>query len=107
MEIQMPSIIPPDKAKEIGEALIAASQRGEEVSLIKIPSLRTPEKASKIVGIPQERLRSFCKEGKIKFVPCGNKFLINIDKLVESINEGFQFETEKVESIYGITPIKL
>lgn len=107
MEIQMPTIIPPEKAKEIAEAFIAASERGEDISLIRIPSLRTPDKAAKIVGIPPERLRAFCKEGKIKFIPCGNKILINIDKLIDSINEGFSFDAPAAENKYGITPIKL
>ena len=53
-----------------------------------IPVMVTIDQASKETGITKYRLREWCKEKKITCVLCGNKFLINLDKLIDYLNTG-------------------
>ena len=54
----------------------------------QIPVMVTVDKASDATGITKYRLREWCKEKRITCIRCGNRFLINLDKLIEYLNEG-------------------
>lgn len=51
-----------------------------------IPKMLTIEKASELTGITKYRLREMCKNKQIVCMLCGNKFLINLDKLIDFLN---------------------
>lgn len=53
-----------------------------------IPVMMTIEKASAVTGITKYRLREMCKEKKIVCILCGNKYLINLDRLIDFLNRG-------------------
>ena len=54
----------------------------------KIPVMLTIKQASAASGISEYRLREWCKQKRITCILCGNKFLINLDKLIEFLNKG-------------------
>ncbi len=53
-----------------------------------MPVMARIKKASELSGITEYRLRQLCKEGKIVCVRCGNRFLINMDRLADYLNTG-------------------
>ena len=54
----------------------------------QIPQMLTIEKASALTGITKYRLRELCKSRKIVCILCGNKYLINLDRLIDFLNRG-------------------
>lgn len=54
----------------------------------KIPVMLTVDKASEVSGLTKYRLRQLCKEKKIVCILCGNKYLINLDRLIDYLNRG-------------------
>lgn len=60
--------------------------------------------------ITQFRIRQLAKDGNIVCVPAGRKYLINLDKFIEYLNNGeVQALQENVSQITGITkiPVKI
>lgn len=55
---------------------------------IQIPKMLTIEQAAKLTGITKYRLRELCKQRKIVCILCGNKYLINLDRLIDYLNRG-------------------
>ncbi len=55
---------------------------------IQIPKMLTIEKASEASGLTKYRLRELCKQKKIVCILCGNKYLINLDRLIDYLNRG-------------------
>ncbi len=53
-----------------------------------MPVMVRIKQASEMSGITEYRLRQLCKEGKIVCMHCGNRFLINIDRLIDYLNTG-------------------
>lgn len=53
-----------------------------------LPKMCRIKEAAELSGISQYRLREFCKQKKIVCIRTGNRFLINMDKLAEFLNEG-------------------
>lgn len=53
-----------------------------------IPVMLTIEKTAEMTGITKYRLRELCKSGKIVCILCGNKYLINVDRLIDYLNRG-------------------
>ena len=56
----------------------------------KIPIMLTVEKTAEKTGLSKYRVRQLCKEKKIVSVLCGNKYLINLDRLIDYLNSGDQ-----------------
>ena len=65
----------------------------------QIPVMLTIEQASEKTGITKYRLREWCKENKITCVRCGNRFLINLDKLITFLNEGEKNDNTAINTI--------
>lgn len=55
-----------------------------------IPKMRTIKDTAVITGLAYNYLRNLCLNNKIVFVRAGNKYLINVDKLIEYLNHGVQ-----------------
>lgn len=60
----------------------------QSVDGIVIPTMVTPDKAAKLTGLAPDHVRGLCRMGKIVHVKAGKKFLINLEKLVEYLNNG-------------------
>jgi len=52
----------------------------------QIPRMETIKATAKISGLPEHFIRTLCTEGKICAVQAGNKWLVNIDRLVDYLN---------------------
>ena len=53
-----------------------------------IPRMRTIKDTEKETGLAYNYIRTLCLQNKIVYVKAGNKYLVNVDKLVEYLNTG-------------------
>ena len=53
-----------------------------------IPRMRTIKDTAKETGLAYNYIRTLCLQNKIVYVKAGNKYLVNVDKLVEYLNTG-------------------
>lgn len=53
---------------------------------MNIPKMCTIKETAEQFGLPEYRVRQWCKSGEIVCVQCGNRYLINLDKLVAYLN---------------------
>ncbi|MDE5936420.1 MAG: helix-turn-helix domain-containing protein [Ruminococcus sp.] len=53
-----------------------------------IPRMETINKAAEITGLSKHFIRQKAVNGEIVCIRAGNKYLINIDKLIEYFNKG-------------------
>lgn len=51
-----------------------------------IPTMLLPKEAAEEFGIPIYRIREWCRANMIVCVPCGKKWLINRDRLIDFLN---------------------
>ena len=58
-----------------------------------IPTMLGLAEASKQTGLPYEYLRKLCLQNKIVYVRAGAKYLVNLEKLIDFLNQGEQYET--------------
>ena len=54
----------------------------------QIPTMLTLKEASQQTGLSYDYLRKLCLSGQIVFVRAGNKFLVNLEKLIVFLNGG-------------------
>lgn len=64
-----------------------------------IPTMKTLKEAAQITGLSYDYLRKLCLQGKIVYVRAGNKFLLNMEKLVEFLNQGEKKEDESKQAM--------
>lgn len=55
---------------------------------ITIPTMLPIPKAAAVTGLAQEYLRGLCRTGRIVHVKSGRKFIVNMEKLAEFLDEG-------------------
>ena len=55
---------------------------------MKIPTMLSLREAAKRTGLSYDYLRKACNRQEIVHVRCGNKILINLEKLIEYLNDG-------------------
>lgn len=53
-----------------------------------IPTMLTLNEAAKATGLSYGHLRALCLKKEIVFIRSGNKYLINLEKLIQYLNEG-------------------
>ena len=53
-----------------------------------VPKMRTIKETAKETGLAYNYIRNLCLQNKIVYVRAGNKYLVNIDKLIEFLNTG-------------------
>lgn len=63
------------------------------ISDVKIPRMLGLKEAAEVTGLSYYYLRQLCLSNKAVHVRAGNKYLVNLDKLVEYLN-GEQTESE-------------
>lgn len=57
-------------------------------TVVTVPRMRTIQEVSKETGIAYHTIRQWCLEKKIVFLKAGNKYLINLDRLIDFLNVG-------------------
>lgn len=58
------------------------------VTMDKIPTMVTIRKAAELTGLSYNCLRKLCISQQIVHIKAGSKFLINLEKLTEYLNQG-------------------
>lgn len=53
-----------------------------------MPRMRTIKQTAKETGLAYNYIRNLCLQNKIVYVRAGNKYLVNVDKLIEFLNKG-------------------
>ena len=53
-----------------------------------LPRMRTIRAAAAETGLAEYFVRQLVKQGKIRYVKAGKKFLVNLDSLISYLNEG-------------------
>ena len=53
-----------------------------------IPTMYTIDAARKATGLSYDYIRKLCLSNKIVYVRAGNKYLINMEKLIDFLNSG-------------------
>lgn len=56
---------------------------------MQIPTMRTIKEAAETTGISYNALWKMCRKNQIVYVKVGNKYLINMEKLVDYLNKGY------------------
>lgn len=55
---------------------------------IIVPKMRTIRETANETGLAYNYIRNLCLQNKIIYVRAGNKYLVNVDKLIEYLNTG-------------------
>lgn len=53
-----------------------------------VPNMGTVQKAAQIYGLSPCYIRRLCKLGKVRYVDCGNRWLVNLDSLARYFEQG-------------------
>lgn len=56
--------------------------------VIRYPNMGTVAKAAEIYGLSPAYIRRLCRQGKIRYVVAGHRWLVNLDSLARYFNEG-------------------
>lgn len=52
------------------------------------PRMETVKKTAEISGLSQRYIRELCRTNKVPFIVVGNKWLVNLDKLKQFLDDG-------------------
>ena len=55
---------------------------------MSIPTMYTINAAKQATGLSYDYIRKLCLANKIVYVRAGNKYLVNMEKLIEFLNSG-------------------
>ena len=53
-----------------------------------VPNMGTVQKAAQLYGLSPKYIRRLCKLGKVRYVDCGNRWLVNLDSLARYFEQG-------------------
>ena len=69
----------------------------------RVPNMGTVQQAAELYGLSPRRL---CKVGKVRYVNCGNRWLVNLDSLARYFEQGEELTEQADEApVYGIRRI--
>lgn len=66
----------------------------EELTM-DIPRMVTIRKAAELTGLSYDYIRKLCINDKIVYVRAGSKYVVNLGKLIEFLNEGIKQQSEQ------------
>lgn len=69
---------------------------------IRYPNMGTVAKAAEIYCLSPAYIRRLCRQGKIRYVVAGHRWLVNLDSLAKYFNEGDPVPAEQDEAVGGI-----
>lgn len=62
---------------------------GEDVRVGRpVPNMGTVQKAAQLYGLSPNYIRRLCKLGKVRYVDCGSRWLVNLDSLARYFEQG-------------------
>jgi len=67
--------------------------------MFEIPQMVTIAEAARITGLAKHFIRQLCLTNKIVFVKAGNRYLINLDRLIDFLNDPPKNALETEQSI--------
>ena len=70
--------------------------------VIRYPNMGTVAKAAEIYGLSPAYIRRLSRQGKIRYVVAGHRWLVNLDSLARYFNEGDPVPAEQDEAVGGI-----
>ena len=70
--------------------------------VIRYPNMGTVAKAAEIYGLSPAYIRRLCRQGKIRYVVAGHRWLVNLDSLARYFNEGDPVPAEQDKAVGGI-----
>ena len=70
--------------------------------VIRYPNMGAVAKAADIYGLSPAYIRRLCRQGKIRYVVAGHRWLVNLDSLARYFNEGDPVPAEQDEAVGGI-----
>ena len=72
----------------------------------RVPDMGTVQQAAELYGLSPRYIRRLCKFGKVRYVNCGNRWLVNLDSLARYFEQGEEL-TEQADAapVYGIRQI--
>ena len=60
----------------------------ENSNKVVIPRMRTIQQVAESTGFSYRHIMSLCKENRIIYVKAGAKYLVNLDRFIEYLNNG-------------------
>lgn len=81
---------------------------GKTIEGFKIPTMLTIKETAKITKMAEHFIRGLAIENKIVHVRCGKKYLINLEKFIEYLNNPRvqDDEPEVITNKFNVKPIK-
>lgn len=77
----------PKKGKKIK---ITKIPNDADLRTVKVPTMVTVQEASERTGLTARIIREYIKEDRIVYITVGRKILVNLDKLIELLNSGWE-----------------
>ena len=72
---------------------------------MEFPTMSSITNAAKASGLAVYRVRQLCKEGRIKFICCGRRTLVNMESLAAYLNEGDVSMADTSEENHPARPV--
>ena len=72
---------------------------------IRYPNMGTVAKAAEIYRLSPAYIRRLCKQGKIRYVNAGHRWLINLDSLAKYFATGDPPPAAQSQTVQGIRPV--
>lgn len=73
---------------------------------IRYPNMGTVAKAAEIYGLSPAYIRRLCKQGKIRFVVAGHRWLINLDSLAKYFATGDPPPAAQSQTVQGVRRVE-
>lgn len=70
--------------------------------VIRYPNMGTVAKAAEIYGLSPAYIRRLCRQGKIRYVVAGHRWLVNMNSLAQYFERGDPVPAEQDEAVGGI-----
>ena len=63
----------------------------------KVPLMMEAKYAAEYVGLKYRWLRNMIAQGSVTYIRCGQKYIVNVDKLIETLQTGDPGKLEVTE----------
>ena len=74
---------------------------------IRYPQMKSVREAAEIYGLPPTYIRKLCRQGKIRYVVAGHRWLVNMNSLARYFDEGDPVPAEQDEAVGGIRRVAI
>lgn len=70
--------------------------------VIRYPRMATVKEAAMVYNLPITYIRNLCRQGKVRYVVAGHRWLVNLDSLAQYFERGNPIPAEQDEAVGGI-----